>query len=160
MASKATVHAGTDYVKSLAPTVRERYTNKLKVVSNKDPYTLAANDWSTDVDLLPAVTYPDIVNYLVHDTSAYTLESLKAFKSLEAYNYFVSGWVKEMKQLRENGFCIVTAKVLHSQRLSAPPLQPWIIAEANGTVKSAHCTCMAGLGEITKKRHHLVDQPK
>ncbi|KAK7893342.1 hypothetical protein WMY93_022494 [Mugilogobius chulae] len=53
-----------------------------------------------------------------------------------------------MKQLRENGFCIVTAKVLHSQRLSAPPLQPWIIAEANGTVKSAHCTCMAGLGEV------------
>ncbi|KAK7881285.1 hypothetical protein WMY93_029694 [Mugilogobius chulae] len=59
-----------------------------------------------------------------------------------------AGWVKEMKQLRENGFCIVTAKVLHSQRLSAPPLQPWIIAEANGTVKSAHCTCMAGLGEV------------
>ena len=39
------------------------------------------------------------------------------------------------------------SQVLHSQRLREKPLQPWIIAEKAGTVCTAHCDCMAGLGE-------------
>ena len=35
----------------------------------------------------------------------------------------------------------------HSQRLSDTPLSPWFIAEQQGKVLSAHCDCMAGLGE-------------
>ena len=31
--------------------------------------------------------------------------------------------------------------------MNDPPLRPWVIAEENGTIQSAHCTCMAGLGE-------------
>ena len=38
-------------------------------------------------------------------------------------------------------------QVLHSQRLREKPLQPWIIADKAGTVCTAHCDCMAGLGE-------------
>lgn len=38
-------------------------------------------------------------------------------------------------------------QVLHSQRMSEKPLQPWIIAEKDGRILAAHCTCMAGLGE-------------
>lgn len=38
-------------------------------------------------------------------------------------------------------------QVLHSQSLSEKPLQPWIIIQKDGTVESAHCNCMAGLGE-------------
>lgn len=38
-------------------------------------------------------------------------------------------------------------QVLHSQAINEKPLQPWIIIEQIGSVKSAHCTCMAGLGE-------------
>ena len=40
----------------------------------------------------PEVTYPDIVNYLVYTQSAYTLAELKAYKSLQGYNYFISGF--------------------------------------------------------------------
>ena len=31
--------------------------------------------------------------------------------------------------------------------MSEKPLQPWIIAEQEGRILAAHCTCMAGLGE-------------
>jgi uncharacterized Zn finger protein len=31
--------------------------------------------------------------------------------------------------------------------MSEKPLQPWIIAEKDGRILAAHCTCMAGLGE-------------
>ena len=35
----------------------------------------------------------------------------------------------------------------HSQRCTVAPLACWIIAEASGEIISAHCNCMAGLGE-------------
>ncbi|KAH7964784.1 hypothetical protein HPB49_001316 [Dermacentor silvarum] len=35
----------------------------------------------------------------------------------------------------------------HYQRLRDPQLKVWVLAEANGTIVTAHCTCMAGLGE-------------
>lgn len=31
--------------------------------------------------------------------------------------------------------------------MNEPPLKPWIAAEKTGTDLTAHCTCMAGLGE-------------
>lgn len=38
-------------------------------------------------------------------------------------------------------------QVNHSQRLNDPPLRPWVAIEDQGTIKTAHCNCMAGLGE-------------
>ena len=38
-------------------------------------------------------------------------------------------------------------QVLHSQRMREKPLQPWIIADKDGSILAAHCNCMAGLGE-------------
>ncbi|XP_059367563.1 GTPase IMAP family member 8-like [Carassius carassius] len=37
--------------------------------------------------------------------------------------------------------------VLHSWRLSEPPLTPWVILTPSGQVCSADCTCMAGVAE-------------
>ncbi|KAL3884911.1 hypothetical protein ACJMK2_025010 [Sinanodonta woodiana] len=90
-----------------------------------------------------------IIMYLVNGTSAYTLEQFKSYKSLEAYNYVVSGWIDHVNTYKPEGCAnvIVTAKVSHSQRLNAKPLEPWMIASPQGTVLSAHCTCMAGLVE-------------
>ena len=36
---------------------------------------------------------------------------------------------------------------MHSQKLRARPLRPWVIAEKEGRILAAHCDCMAGLGE-------------
>ena len=38
-------------------------------------------------------------------------------------------------------------QVTHSQRLSDSPLNVWVAVQEDGQVLTAHCTCMAGLGE-------------
>ena len=48
------------------------------------------------MDLLPEIVYPDIVNYLLFAPSPYTAEQLKCFKAMDSYNYFLSGFVKEV----------------------------------------------------------------
>ena len=44
-------------------------------------------------------------------------------------------------------FTFESFQVMHSQRLSEKPLRPWAIVDTSGTIRSAHCDCMAGLGE-------------
>ena len=43
---------------------------------------------------------------------------------------------------------LIMASVKHSQKLSVPPLNAWIALEQSGVIVCAHCTCMAGLGEV------------
>ena len=51
---------------------------------------------------LPNIEWPDIFNYLVNSSSTYTFKTLKNYKSLEAYQYFVAGWVKEVHVRNSN----------------------------------------------------------
>ena len=69
---------------------------KIKLCDGKDQYTLKKCDCFYDIGDYPAVTFPDISNYLVLQTSFYTAKQMGAFKSVEAYNFFISGWVKEV----------------------------------------------------------------
>ncbi|XP_048023246.1 uncharacterized protein LOC125253351 isoform X1 [Megalobrama amblycephala] len=73
---------------------------------------------------------------------------MKAYKSLEAYNFFVNGWVHNLgvKRLHDD-HRLIFAGVNHSQRSSETPLKTWIIAKEAGEVIAAHCNCMAGLSE-------------
>ena len=48
--------------------------------------------------------------------------------------------------VQPKGF-LFTALVKHSQQLSLPPLKVWVAVKQSGEVLSAHCSCMAGLGE-------------
>ena len=57
-----------------------------------DPYHKWQSGFSIAWQLWPDVEYPNIYNYLIE--SPYTGENLKAYKSLDAFNYFVSGWVE------------------------------------------------------------------
>ena len=41
----------------------------------------------------------------------------------------------------------VLFQVTHSMRVNDKPLDPWLLISGDGTVQSAHCTCMAGLSE-------------
>lgn len=45
--------------------------------------------------------------------------------------------------------CLFFSQVNHSQRLRDPPLKTWILACADGIIITAHCTCMAGVGEAS-----------
>eukprot|EP00795_Rhopilema_esculentum_P005744 gene5744-11005_t len=57
----------------------------------------------------------------------------------------VCGWVCDVVSKKIERKCLVKAKVLHSQKLSEKPLQPWVVAEMGGRILS--CQCVAGLGE-------------
>ncbi|KAL5471620.1 hypothetical protein EMCRGX_G029757 [Ephydatia muelleri] len=61
-----------------------------------------------------------------------TQEKWKAFKSLEAYNYYQSGWVRAVFYHdlgHENKHCFLKALVNPSQRLSEKPHQPWVVEQ-------------------------------
>jgi len=89
-----------------------------------DPYLLpdsALTKWDEDGDgqLWPNVHYIDVYNYLINSTSDFSGTALKSYKSLEAYKYFVAGWVADLRACRlstvygneDNNNRLVTAKV-------------------------------------------------
>ncbi|KAM7309489.1 uncharacterized protein ISCGN_013120 [Ixodes scapularis] len=89
-----------------------------------------------------------MVNYLVFSVSYATLQEMKAFKSLESHNYFTSGWVKGPSARGMSGDrTLLLSEVNHSQRLRETPAKVWILVHGDGSIITAHCTCMAGAGE-------------
>lgn len=102
----------SSYCATLDPVSRERYKQIVKKYIGRDPYSLKMSEYTTEVKDLPTIEAVDITNYLVLQTSYYTRQQMKAFKSLEAYNFFVSGWVHNLgtKRLRD-GYSLVFARV-------------------------------------------------
>ena len=150
----ASVPSYSTYYNELDKIAKERYREKLQKLGGlADPYLeKSSGDGHTSIDwqLWPEVEYPDIYNFLIATPSLYTGDSLKAYKSLDAYNYYASGWVDNVKVFTIPscpGTYLITARVKHSQKLSATPVKPWVAVEQQGMVVCAHCTCMAGLGE-------------
>lgn len=89
------------YFAGLVGPTRARYEEKVTMCDGVDPYTLCAGtDTAADVELLPVTTHADIVNYLVLSTNYVSLAEMKAYKALEAHNYFTSGRVSGMTAMR------------------------------------------------------------
>ena len=57
----------SNYFAGLEGPAKLRYQEKI-TVCGFDPYALRKSDFSEDIELLPWVQYPDIVNYLVLQT--------------------------------------------------------------------------------------------
>ena len=80
--------------------------------------------------------------------SFYTKEPFKAYKSLEAYNFVVSGFVASIQGCIVAGKHIVTGKARHSKRMNDALISVWVIAEKDRTIRSTHCPrCKAELSE-------------
>eukprot|EP00731_Ephydatia_muelleri_P024890 Em0016g1161a len=78
----------------LFPSDKERYDKKLQCLYGLgtycDPFGIPDQHWVDDVSKWPPVDYPSIYNYtyFIETPGGYTRERLKAFKNLEAYNYY------------------------------------------------------------------------
>lgn len=131
----------------------ERYNQKLIVdgVRLPDPYyQVPAEEWKSDLSFLPNVTFPDIYVYFVLRSGLYKNEEMKVYKSLDAYNYFLSGFVQELKTARlstsTTKLVCMKANVLPSQRVGqkSQPYVSWVLCKDTGEVVTGHCSCMAG----------------
>ena len=84
----------SSYFASLTYTAQKRYVEKLKEFFLEDPFAIADDRWSEDLSKWPDVEFDDVYTYLIDTKGVYTEESLKAYKSLEAYNYYENGHVR------------------------------------------------------------------
>ena len=89
----------SNYAEKLPAEAKQRYLDKLRYIGGFDPLCFNLSDFAQPCPL-PLVSAADIVSYLVLQTSYITAKQFKAHKSLEAYNQFVSGWVKDVHSWR------------------------------------------------------------
>lgn len=98
------------YFEGLPEDAKARYQSKLDLIGGLDPF---CSSFGQPTDACPPVEACDLVAYLVLQTSFLTNKQFKARKSLEAYNQFVSGWIKEVKvwDITESGKYLVKGRV-------------------------------------------------
>ena len=99
-----------DHSADLSVSDRRRYLEKTKDIGN--PYLFADSAFSDDS--LPPMLSTDIFNYLVLTTSFCTPGRFKAYKSLDAYKYFTSGFVNSVAgRLLGDNFVVVGKVCTH-----------------------------------------------
>src|SRR4029434_3390166 len=88
----------TTNIAHLNETERQRYLEKTLIIG-RDPYLLPSTLFCPlkSAKRLPQLSFPDIYIYLIQNSSPYTVARLKAFKSTDAYQYAVAGWVNDTK---------------------------------------------------------------
>ena len=141
----------SNYALGLNQVAQKRYTEKLCVENGAvvlpDPYHLGSDEWTEDIRKWPNVQYGDVYNYLVNTPGVYTKEALKCYKSLDGYNFFISGHVQTVfyhPVSDDSPVCLLKANVRASQKQSAE-YRPWVcVDKKTGYVITAHCTCKAG----------------
>ena len=84
------------YANTLPAAEKRRYLLKLEVLYNSkdpdiaiDPYQIDNGKWKDDITLWPPVEFGEIYTYLIDTPGPFTREKMKAYKSLEAFNYYI-----------------------------------------------------------------------
>ena len=140
----------SDYLMKLDYEAKRRYKEKLKFENEElpDPYSLTEVELLDDLKQWPDIEFGNIYTYLINTKGLYTKESLKAYKSLEAYNFFHSGHVRTVyfyETSTSSRYAVLIAKVNPSQKSSSNPHEAWVIVKKeDGTIITGHCSCMAG----------------
>ena len=141
---------GSSYFQSLDYSAQKRYLTKLKVDGHdlKDPYDIPDDLWLDDPSKWPDIQFGDIYTYLIDTPGIFTKESLRAYKSLEAYNYFYNGYVHTVYYYNAcQKICMLKALVNPSQKSAEKAHLPWVMICSDSectSIKEGHCTCMAG----------------
>lgn len=136
------------YYKSLPEAPQREYKEKLLRLGIKDlcfdPF-IDGETWEDNVTKWPDVQFGEIYCYHVDTPGQFTRETSNAYRSLEAYNFFHSGWVQTvLSSTLGSDKCFLKAKVNRSQALSEKPHEAWVCVDTDCTILNAHCTCMAG----------------
>jgi hypothetical protein len=136
------------YAIKLAESEKKRYLEKISVVGGVDPYLLSETDAgiTKQKNLWPKISFTDIFNYLINSKSAYTNKKQNAVKSLEAYKFVEAGYVKTILVKTFDTNRLLIGSVKHSMRNELT--RCWLIVAATGRIFSAHCDCVAGIGEV------------
>ena len=87
------------------PTVKPRWQISSKVLTRMSdmleiPSPAEIRTWVDDMKRWPAVSYPDIFNYLVL-SEGYDGGEMQNYKSMDSFNYFKSGKVSSICSLLE-----------------------------------------------------------
>ncbi len=85
-------------------------------------------------------------NYLVETECVYTREAVKAYRSLDAYNNFVSRKVGSICSFNVDDVYLVFGEVGASQTWSKT-YSAWFVAKVTGEFISGHFTYTAGYGK-------------
>ena len=92
------------YSENLSISDKRRYLEKTEDIGDPYAYPLGV----LNQDDLPPVRSTDIFNYLVLSTSFCTSERFKAYKSMDAYKYFLSGFVSSVAARKvENKYVVL-----------------------------------------------------
>ena len=141
------------YLSTLSSEDRKRFQEKLRVFVGEqeirvfNPYEEWNSElWNDTPTSWPDLDWGDLFNYLVFTSGPFTSESLKAYKSLDAHDYFVSrkvGCIYSRSVVDK--IVILKAEVRPDQAESSPDSHlPWIICKNNGEIITAHCDCKSG----------------
>ena len=109
-------HIESEYYLNLESEDKKRYKEKITLSNGKLLPDLSLLDAGKkgEVHYLPDLCFADIFNYLINTPSDYTRENLKAYKSLEAYNFLVWGHVHNIlyhPTAPDSQFCLIKTKV-------------------------------------------------
>ena len=140
--------------------IRKQYLAKLTVaLSDKDteeipdPFKLSEG-WISEeegVKLWPPTLYPDIFNFLAFHPSELASNDLSDYKTSKGYSYYERGWLKPLsfnEISSASQLCLLKTTCRPSQRISDVPHKLWVcIVKKTGKIMSAHCSCMAGIGQ-------------
>ena len=137
----------------------EEYKGKLKVDGDviPDPMTLKTG-WISEGNSIsewPSIFYIDIANYLKNFGLDFINPLDQEYKLGKAYHYFTDNFVREIYYniSEKSKYCILKCHVVPSQKVSSKPYHNWTVVVKyvdsdfpSGTIKTAYCTCTAGLG--------------
>ena len=106
------------YAASLDVIARNRYKDKISSVG-VDPYLISRSETKSahicSSNELPDTSNMDVYHYLINKPGGYSGQILKAYKSLDAYRYFSSGWVQNVfVNMRSNQFVICSKVCLNN----------------------------------------------
>ena len=86
------------YFNELQKEDKAKYKHKLTLTNGQllpDLYGIVEN-MKTDVKRIPDISWGDMYNYQVNSPSEYTYDNVKAYRSLEAFNFFVCNHVQDI----------------------------------------------------------------